>query len=155
MRPLAGMLLVLTLAACTPAAAGIAAVPTPQGEEPAAETILVSEGGMLRPLENGGRVAISDGWATVRFSPPPLQRSDLVLDVAVLDAKGRPVQATVAVTYEMLQMDHGRSTERAVPHDGLFRMAVRIPMPGAWRFTIHIDRDGVASDLIVVVPEIG
>lgn len=155
MRPAALLLAGALLGAC--GAAATATVPDP--ESTAAEaietTILVLDGGMLRPVENGGRVAIRDGWATVTLSPPPLQRTDFALDVAVLDASGRAVDAAVEVTYEMVQMDHGVFTERATIHAGRYRVPVHIPMPGTRRFTVRIDRGGVVTSLIVVVPEIG
>lgn len=155
MRPVALILAGALLGAC-----GAAATVAPPDPEPAAvevieTTILVSDGGMLRPIDNGGRVAIPDGWATVTLSPPPLQRTDFALDIDVLDASGRALEAAVEVRYEMVQMDHGVITERATSHAGRHRVPVHIPMPGMWRFTVSIDRGGVVTSLIVVVPEIG
>jgi hypothetical protein len=70
MRPLA-LACALVLASC--------AMPA---EEPAAEvtaSVFVNEGGMVRPLVNGGRVALEgSGWATLRFAPfPPSPRTEL------------------------------------------------------------------------------
>jgi len=154
-RPVALILAGALLGACGAATAATAPSPMPAAVEVIETTILVSDGGILRPIENGGRVAIPDGWATVTLSPPPLQRTDFALDVEVLDASGRALDAAVDVTYEMVQMDHGVFTERATSHAGRYRVPVHIPMPGMWRFTVSIDRGGVVTSLIVVVPEIG
>lgn len=137
--------------ACAPAAATTASTGAAE-EQP---TILASDGGLLRPITNGGRVAIPDGWATVTFSPLPLAREQLDLDIAVLDAAGRPVDAAVQVTYEMLDMSHGVFTQRATLHQGRHRMPVNIAMPGRWRFTVTIDHGGRATTVVLVVPEIG
>ena len=155
MRPVALILAGALLGAC-----GVAPTAAPPDPEPAMvevidTTILISDGGMLRPIENGGRVTIPDGWVTVTLSPPPLQRTDFTLDVEVLDDSGIAVDAAVEISYQMLQMDHGVFTERATAHAGRYRIPVHIPMPGTWRFTVSIDRGGVVTSLVVVVPEIG
>jgi hypothetical protein len=148
------LLIVLGLAlvtACAPATATSAGAIRAE-EEP---TFLVSDGGVLRPIKNGGRVAIPDGWATVTFSPLPLQRSDLNLDVGLADAAGRPIDAAVEVTYEMLDMSHGVYAARATAHQGRYRMPVQVVMPGRWRFTLTIDRGGRPTTVVIVGADIG
>ena len=149
---LLGMAAVLA-GACAPAAAGSgAAEGIPDEEQP---TILVSDGGVLRPMANGGRVAIPGGWATVTLSPLPLEREALDLDVAVTDVDGRPVSADLRVAYEMVGMDHGSGAERALAHAGAYRMPLHLAMPGSWRLTVLIDRGGDVTTLVVVLPQAG
>lgn len=148
---LAAALALALVTACAPTAVTNARMPA-AGEEP---TILATDGGLLRPIRNGGRVAIPDGWATLTFSPLPLQRDQLDLDVGVLDAAGRPADAAVQVTYESLDMDHGVFTQRATAHERRYRVPVQIVMPGRWRFTVSIERGGQATRLVIVVPDIG
>jgi len=155
MRPAAALLAGLLLAACAPAAAkadGAAAI----GEaHPATgsegQPILVNEGGILRPIANGGRVALrSGGWARLTFSPFPLaQKSDL--DVALEDAAGRLMSADVVVEYEMLDMDHGHVTEHAVLHQGRYRAPLSFSMYGAWKFAIRVTRGSNVETLAIVV----
>ena len=137
--------------ACAPAAATSAGAIRAE-EEP---TLLVSDGGVLRPIRNGGRVAIPDGWAAVTFSPLPLQRSDLYLDVGLADPAGRRIDAAVELTYEMIEMSHGVYEARATAHQGRYRMPVQVAMPGRWRFTLTIDRGGRPTTLVIIVPDIG
>lgn len=138
----------LALAACVPAAPGAPTDATPRA--------FVNEGGLLAPLANGGRVQLVDGWAQVYFAPyPPITRSDL--DVVVYDgASGRPVSADVFVAYEMLGMEHGLVTRRAAPGAaGHHRMPLHLAMPGTWRFTVNVEVNGVASKVLLIVPEVG
>ncbi|MBM4434231.1 MAG: hypothetical protein FJ028_03825 [Chloroflexi bacterium] len=143
------------LISCGGASATSAGAPRVAAVSAERPTILLNEGGVFRPIDNGGRVAIPGGWATVEFSPLPLTRSDVYLDVAVLDPAGKPVGATVSVSYEMVLMDHGTYSRQASMHGGRHRMPISIVMPGKWQFAIAIDRNGTVTRFLVVVPEIG
>lgn len=139
--------------ACAPVAAQSASAPDPAGEEQ--PTILISDGGVLRPVVNGGRIAIEGGWATVTLSPLPLERESLDLDVVLTGVDGQPVSADVEVAYDMVGMDHGSGRERAVAHAGGYRMPLHLAMPGSWRLKVRIDRGGEVTTLVVVLPQAG
>jgi len=91
----------------------------------------------------------------VTFSPLPLEREALDLDVAVADVDGRPVPADVEVAYQMVGMTHGGGAEHAVVHAGAHRMPLHLAMPGSWRLTVLIDRGGDVTTLVVVLPQAG
>lgn len=163
MKLLGATLVALLLASCTSAAAGTpgggvagSAARTSAGGPSAAGavTILVSEGGLLRPVDNGGRVALHEGWATIRVSPVPL-RERTELDVGVFDGSGRAVAGRVDVTYESIDMDHGRTTVTGIPDDGGYHVPLELIMPGAWRLVVEIARGGTADTVTLVLPEVG
>lgn len=148
---LAALLAALLVGAC--AARVPAAVAEPAAPADAEATVFVSEGGMLRPLANGGRVALRDGWAEVRFTPYPLgPRSDL--DVRIIDGRsGRAADADVTVLYEMLGMEHGMVVQRATPRsDGHHTAPLNVAMPGQWRFMLRIARSGEVESVVLVLP---
>lgn len=160
MRSLGAALCALLLAACAPAAAGstaeTAAAAAPAGGPAASAdvTILASEGGVLRPIANGGRVGLREGWATVRLSPVPL-RERVELDVGVFDGSGRAVSGDVHVTYESIDMDHGRTTAAGIPDDSGHHVPLEFLMPGAWRLVLEITRGGITDKVTLVLPEVG
>lgn len=144
------VLAVAALAACGPAA--VATAPSPDLGPPRA---FVSEGGLLRPLANGDRVALANGWAELSFSPyPPSARSDL--DVLVVGAASeKPARADVSVAYEMLGMEHGTVIQRATAGaNGHHVLPLNLAMPGTWRFQIKVVLDGTPSTVMLIVPEV-
>lgn len=169
MRLAAAVLGALLLSACSSAAATSgAAGGGPAAEAPAATSrtlageaaataavvILADDGGLLRPIANGGRIALREGWTTVRFSPVPLGER-VRLDVAVFDGSGRAAPGELCVTYESLDMDHGRATEKGVPnHDGYF-VPLHFVMPGSWRLVLKITRPGAEDRVTLVLPAVG
>jgi hypothetical protein len=134
-------------ATATPARAASAATA-------AAETILASDGGVLRPIQNGDRLALRSGWATVRLTPLPLE-TDGQLQVSIFDADGQPASAEVSVDYASMDMDHGHMVEHGVMHEGCYQMPLTFAMPGSWRLVIHVVRAGTEETLTVVLPEVG
>jgi hypothetical protein len=149
MRILAAALGLLVATACT---AATAAVPTPGPNEDA--PLLASEGGVLRPIDNGTRLALRTGYATVRFTPSP-QSMDPDLLLSIVDASGNATAADVSVDWESLDMDHGMSTEHSKPVDGGYRTRISFAMPGSWRLVIHVVRGGAEEKLILVLPWVG
>ena len=117
-------------------------------------TILASEGGVLRPIANGGRVALRSGWATVRLSPTRVDQ-DGQLEVSVFDADGRPATAEVSVDYVSMDMDHGHTMEHGVFHEDCYRMPLSFVMPGSWRLVIHVARGGTDETVTLVLPDVG
>ena len=135
----------------TPTAAARASDPVAAAPQ---APILIEEGGVLRPLANGGRVALRSGWATVRLSTlPPKVEADLV--VALFDAAGAPAAGEVRAQYESLDMDHGRTSARSTPLEGAYRVPLSFEMPGAWKILIHVTRGGVDETVTLVLPLAG
>jgi hypothetical protein len=150
---LLGAILVAVLVAvlATGCSVGVAASQPPATSE---ANLLVSEGGMLRPIDNGGRVGLKSGWATVKLWPSP-QDMDPNLEVAVFDAAGNVVSADVWVVYEMMDMDHGIDESRATFREGLHRMHLSFGMQGSWKLVVHIARAGLEESVVLVLPWIG
>ena len=152
MRLAAAILGALLVTSCSSAAT---TAPAPATTGTAKETtILAKDGGVLRPIANGGRLALRSGWATVRLSPTPLE-TDGQLEVSVFDTDGRPATADVSVDYVSMDMDHGHTMERGVLHEGCYRMPLAFVMPGSWRLVIHVARGGTEETLTVVLPDVG
>jgi hypothetical protein len=147
---LAAALLGLLLATACSAATAAVPTPTPGPDAP----ILASEGGVLRPVENGGRLPLKTGYATVRLWPSP-QSMDPNLQVAIFDASGQAAVAEVWVISEMLDMEHGTETIPATVRDGFYQMHLSFGMPGAWRLAVHVKRGGVEETITLVLPWIG
>jgi hypothetical protein len=146
----------LILGASLLAACGSAAATTATGAAAAPGTdaaILVSDGGVLRPIGNGGRVTLREGSATVRFSNLAAERVDM--DITLLDAGGRLAPADLLVSLESLDMDHGSTDVTAAPREGGYRASIAFPMPGAWRLRLRIDRGGSAETVTLVLPQVG
>jgi hypothetical protein len=116
--------------------------------------LLANEGGVLRPIENGGRVAMHSGYATVRLSPSP-QSMDPLLQVTVFDAADGAQEADVSVDYESLDMDHGVTTAHGMLHEGCYRMGLSFGMAGSWRLVIHVTRAGAEEKVVLVLPWVG
>ncbi len=153
MRIAALILVGALLGACTEAVAH-PQPPSAAGGTSAGATILVSEGGVMRPIQNGGRVALRSGWATLRFSPLPLD-FESSLDVALFDSSGASVTGDVSAQYESIDMDHGRTTSTGSPHEGGYRMPLAFEMPGAWRVVVRIARGGTEETITIVLPAVG
>jgi YtkA-like protein len=147
---LAAALLSMLLA--TGCSAATAAVPTPTAVPDA--PILASEGGVLRPIDNGGRLPMKMGYATVRLWPSP-QSMDPNLQVALFDASGQAATADVFVVSEMLDMEHGTETIPATVRDGFYQMHLSFGMPGSWRLVVHVKRDAAEETITLVLPWIG
>jgi len=130
------------------------ALPAP-ATVPAAKqiAILASEGGVLRPIANGGRVALRGGWATVTLAPAAGGEADL--DIALFDSAGRTVTGDVRASYESMDMDHGSTVEPGVLHGDCYRVRLSFIMPGAWRVVVHVAHDGVEESLTLVLPQAG
>lgn len=151
MRLAAAILTASILTACGSAAA---TTPTPASGAGATEAaILASDGDVLRPIANGGRVALREGWATIRFSSLASERADL--DVALFDVSGRSVRGDVRVSYASLDMDHGSTTTVAAEHEGAYRVPLEFVMPGRWRLVVRITRGDVQETLTILLPEVG
>jgi len=150
MRLAAALLSALLVSGCT---AATAAAPAPAATTPDAP-LLASEGGVLRPIDNGGRVALHSGYATVRLSPSP-QSMDPLLQVYVFDSAGQAATADISVDYESLDMDHGISTAQGVWHEGCYRMGLSFGMAGSWRLVIHVVRAGAEEKVVLVLPWVG
>lgn len=153
MRIVALILAGALLGACTEAAAHPQPPSVARGTSPAA-IILVSEGGVMRPIENGGRVALRTGWATLRFSPVPLDFRS-TLDMTLFDASGAPAAGEVSAQYESIDMDHGRTTSTSAPHEGGYRMPLVFEMPGSWKVVVRIVRAGAEETITIVLPAVG
>ncbi len=156
MRLAAAILGALLITACSSVAT---TTPAPAAATPASAaaketTILANDGGVLRPIANGGRVALRNGWATVRLSPTRLDVEGQ-LEVSIFDPDGRPATADVSVDYVSMDMDHGHTIERGVLHEGCYRMPLVFLMPGSWRLVIHVVRGGTEETLTVVLPDVG
>lgn len=107
---------------------------------------------MLRPLANGARVPIAGGSAQVSFAPyPPDTRTEV--DVVVRDGAGEPVDAEVVVLFEMIGMEHGVMSARAVGAGEHHRAVIGLPMAGPWRFVLRIGRTGEVTSLLFIVPD--
>ncbi|HEY3218944.1 MAG TPA: FixH family protein [Candidatus Limnocylindria bacterium] len=148
MRLAAALVWLVLAAGCSSATA---AVPTPTTEE---APILASEGGVLRPIDNGSRLAMKSGYATVRLWPSP-QSMDPSLQVALFDPSGQATSAEVWVVTEMLDMDHGTEKISATLRDGLYQMRLSFGMPGSWRLVVHVKRGGAEETITLVLPWIG
>ena len=151
MRLAAAMLAASFVGACGSAAATTAAPPA--GAAVTKASILVSDGGILRPIQNGGRVPLRGGWATVRFSS--LNADHIDLDVSIFDTGGRSVAAAVRLEYESTDMDHGVMGSKAVGREGGYRIPIDIPMPGAFRMTLHVTRGAAEDTVTLVLPQVG
>lgn len=141
----------LVLASCATASAAIpASTTTAMPDAP----LLVSEGGVLRPVDNGARLPLRIGYAMVKLTPGP-QSMDPDIDVAIFDSAGTSAGADVFAEYESLDMDHG--VERVLARDvgGHYRMRLSFAMPGTWRVVIHVTRGPADEKLVLVLPWVG
>lgn len=146
----------LVLAACSTASAETATA-MPHASAAAAvpdAPLLTSEGGVLRPVENGGRLPMRAGYATVRLTPGP-QSMDPQIDVTLFDNSGLPVTADVFAEYESLDMDHGVEKIQARAVDGGYRMRLSFSMQGMWRVVVHVARGASEERLTLVLPWVG
>lgn len=147
---LVSLALAISLAvACSPAV-----TPAPAAPAVAGVTILASDGAAMRPIVNGGRVPLRNGWATIQIAPVPLT-GDGRLRVGVFDRDGREVDADVSVDYSSLDMDHGHIIERGVLHERCYEMPLSFAMPGRWRLLIHVVRDADEDTVTLLLPEVG
>lgn len=151
MRLVLGLVLSLVASACAPAAAPAPVSAAASGKD---VTILASDGGVMRPIANGGRVPLRSGWATVTLSPVPLQDTGQ-LKVSVFDADGRLAEADVSVDYVSMDMDHGHTVERGVLHENCYQMPLSFAMPGSWRLQIHVVHGAADETVTLVLPEVG
>lgn len=155
MRLGAAIMIALLVSGCSTATA---AVPAPVAKQAPAATqdapLLASEGGILRPFDNGGRLAMHSGYATVKLSPSP-QSMDPLLQVSVFDSAGQAQDADVSVDYESLDMDHGVTTAVGHFHEGCYRMGLSFGMAGSWRVVIHVKRSGSEEKVVLVLPWVG
>lgn len=150
MRPLVLVAAAVLAAACGEAVGHPDAVRVAAG--PA--TMLLSDGGVMRPLEQGGRVALRSGWATVSALPGP-RDGEIEMTVALFDAAGAPADAGVSAVYESLEMDHGRTVVQGVVREGAARLALRITMPGAWGVELRIRRADADETFRLMLPDVG
>ena len=155
MKKLVVALAGLVLAACSSASAQTA-TPMPHASAAAVPDapLLTSEGGVLRPIENGSRLPMRSGYATVRLTPGP-QSMDPQIDVTVFDGSGQAVTADVFAEYESLDMDHGIEKIQARQVDGCYRMRPSFSMQGTWRVVIHVARGATEEKLTLVLPWVG
>jgi hypothetical protein len=153
MRIFVPVLAVVLASACGSAAAP---APTAHAATTAAKgiTILASDGTVMRPITNGGRVPLRSGWATVTLSPVPLAE-DGQLQVSVFDADGRQIEAEVSVDYVSMDMDHGHTIEHGVMHGNCYQMPLSFAMPGSWKLVVHVVRGGSDESVTLVLPEVG
>jgi len=154
MRLAAAIFATLLVTGCSAAVATSPASPTPFGQIARDTTILTSDGGVLRPIPNGGRVALRSGWAAVRLAPGKLEDRGR-LEVTVFDADGRQASADVSVDYASMDMDHGHTLEHGVVHEGCYRMPLTFVMPGSWRLVVRIARGGADETFTLVLPDVG
>jgi ABC-type transport system substrate-binding protein len=150
-------LIAIALVSVVLATACSGATAAPPATTPAAAPeapLLANEGGVLRPIDNGGRVAMHDGYATVRLSPSP-QSMDPLLQVWVFDSAGQAQEADVTVDYDSLDMDHGVSTAHGTLHEGCYRMGLSFGMAGSWRLVIHVTRAGAEEKMVLMLPWVG
>jgi hypothetical protein len=132
-----------------------AAAPAPKAAVVVDEApLLASEGGVLRPIDNGGRVAMKGGYAEVRFTPSP-QSMDPQLQVSLFDPAGQPRTADVSVEWESLDMDHGTDSATGSLHEGCYRMRLSFAMPGSWRLKVHVTGSGAEEIVTLVLPWVG
>lgn len=110
-------------------------------------SVFLSEGGFMRPLANGARVAlIEGGWATLTFSEfPPRDGCHLEIDLESTSA------TSVSVATEMVGMDHDMASPAALEHAGRYRVPLAFPMPGAYRVLVRVETAAGASTLTLVV----
>jgi len=156
---LAAALLIGALATACSTASADTGTPTAAPANPAALSIpdvplLASEGGVLRPIDNGGRVAMQRGYATVRMTPSP-QSMDPRLEIALFDSDGKAQTADVWVVTEMVDMDMGSEEVHARVDNGTYTMRLSFGMPGAWRLKVHVVRAGNDEGFTIVVPWVG
>ena len=155
MRRLLVALAGLVLAACSTASAQTAtAMPHASAAAMPEAPLLTNEGGELRPIENGGRLPMRDGYATVRLTPGP-QSMDPQIDLIVFDSAGQAVTADVFAEYESLDMDHGIEKIQARTVEGCYRMRLSFSMQGTWRVVIHVARGATEEKLTLVLPWVG
>lgn len=150
MRRVAVVLALSLVTACAPAATA----PAPAAVSATDVTILASDGAVMRPIANGGRVPLRTGWITVHFAPVPLEE-DGELKVSVFDADGRPAQADVSVDYASMDMDHGQEMAQGVFHENCYQMHLSFVMPGRWRLVVHVARGGNEEAVTLILPEVG
>lgn len=120
----------------------------------AAAHILIDEGGVMRPVANGGRVALRAGWATVRFDRVPIGPDSQVV-VTVFDGSGAVIVSEVTAVYEALDMDHGRTVARSAIDGASHRMRLAFEMPGQWKVTVTVAREGSQETFTLVLPMAG
>lgn len=149
MRLAAAVLSALLATSCSAATTAVA----PAAAAPDAP-LLTSEGGVLRPIDNGGRIALHSGYATVRLSPSP-QDLDPQLQVSLFNSSGQPMTGDVSVDYESLDMDHGMTVAQGVLHEGCYRMGLSFGMAGRWRLVIHVMGGGSEEQVVLVLPWVG
>lgn len=116
--------------------------------------VFVSNGNMVTPLQNGGRVKLTNGWARLTFTPyPPRARSDLDVQVFYGDS-GEPTIAEVSVAYEMIGMEeHGVVIQRAIPRaNDHYILPLNVGMPGFWRFSLKVVFGGTMSTFVLLIP---
>jgi len=147
---IAAVLLATMLVGCTASAA----TPSTGTDAEDGVTMLASDRGIMRPLENGGRVSLASGYATLRLWPSP-RSMDPDVYVSVFDETGKAVAADVSIDWEMLDMDHGQNTDHAQLRDGTYRTRLSFGMAGRWRLVVHIDRGGIDEKVVVLLPSIG
>ena len=155
MKKLVVALAGLVLAACSTASAQTpTAMPHASVAVMPDAPLLTNEGGVLRPIENGGRLPMRSGYATVRLTPGP-QSMDPQVDLVVFDSAGQAVAADVFAEYESLDMDHGIEKTQARQVDGCYRMRLSFSMQGMWRVVIHVARGTTEEKLTLVLPWVG
>lgn len=120
----------------------------------AAAPILLDEGGLMRPIPNGGRIPLRKGWATVRFDKIPVARQSQLV-VTLFDGSGTTAGADIAAEYEALGMDHGRTAVRGAADGGSHRIRLAFEMPGQWKVTVSVTRDGSRETFTLVLPMAG
>ncbi|HYK99026.1 MAG TPA: FixH family protein [Candidatus Acidoferrales bacterium] len=155
MKKLLVALIGLLLVACSTASAQTAtAMPRASAAAVPDAPLLTSEGGVLRPIENGSRLPMRSGYATVRLTPGP-QSMDPDVDLTLFDNSGQPVTADVFAEYESLDMDHGVEKVQARQVDGCYRMRFSFSMQGMWRIVVHVARGATEEKLTLVLPWVG
>jgi len=151
MRTLAIALAGLLIASCSAASA---AAPTPTTTAMPDAPLMVSEGGVLRPVDNGARLPLPSGYAIVKLTPGP-QSMDPDLDVTIFDSAGTPAGVDVSAEFESLDMDHGIERVQARKTGSSYRMRLSFAMPGTWRVVIHVARGTSEEKLVLVLPWVG
>ncbi len=149
MRLHAAVLAAVVLSGCGNAAALTPS--SPPGDPPT--PILTSEGGVLRPIANGGRIALMDGSATVTFDPYPIGLDGRVR-IETFDGSGSPRDADVTLMYESIDMDMGQTTEKGGGPAAVHGFPLQLDMPGAWRLVFTVTRAGAAQTVRVVLPQV-
>lgn len=127
--------------------AGCTAPGADEVTEQVTAAVFLSEGGVMRPLQNGDRVALLEGgWATLTFSVfPPRDGSEL--EVALQGTAA----TSISVATEMVGMDHDATTETAVLRDGRYLVPLSFPMPGAYRVLVRVSGAAATSTLTLVI----